>query len=160
DRFIDSSLAYQGYAREVGGADVLEINRWAVASLLPDVVVLLDLTADEGLRRIRERAEQRRRSGRPRGPRPLRLGGADPGDEDWREQTASDRIESEDLAFHRRVADGYRRLAERDAERFVVINAAADSQTVTADVRDALRPWLPPPQAPRCEPPHTRPETG
>ncbi len=160
DRFIDSSLAYQGYARDVGGADVLEINRWAVANLLPDVVVLLDLAADEGLRRIRDRAEQRRHSGRPRGPRPLRLGGVDPGDEDWREQTTPDRVESEDLAFHRRVADGYRRLAERDSERFVVIDAAASSQTVASQVRVALRPWLAPPPAKPSEPSHTRPEAG
>ncbi|MDQ3538845.1 MAG: dTMP kinase [Actinomycetota bacterium] len=169
DRFIDSSLAYQGYAREVGGADVLEINRWAVANLLPDVVVLLDLAADEGMRRIRERAERHQHSGRPRGPRPLRLGGADPGEADWREQTAPDRVEREGLAFHRRVADGYRRLAERDAERFVVIDAAANSQTVASEVRSALRPWLPPsparpaqpPEAAKpTEPPQTRPEAG
>jgi dTMP kinase len=51
DRFLDSSLAYQGYARDLGPDDVFEINRWAIAGVLPDVVVLLDLDPAEGLRR-------------------------------------------------------------------------------------------------------------
>jgi dTMP kinase len=139
DRFIDSSLAYQGFARELGDADVFEINRWAVGGLLPDVVVLLDLPADEGQRRIRERARQRRahRSARDRGtgPQPLRLG-------DWRDQTAPDRLEAEDLDFHERVRRGYRELARRNS-RFVVVKADADADAVARQVRSALKPWLP-----------------
>jgi thymidylate kinase len=40
DRFLDSSLAYQGFARGLGDADIFEINRWAVGGRLPDVVVV------------------------------------------------------------------------------------------------------------------------
>lgn len=149
DRFIDSSLAYQGFARELGDHDVGEINRWAVEGVLPDVVVLLDLDADEGLRRIAERA--RRRSGMPKasGPRPLRLG------EDWRAQAAADRIESENPEFHRRVAAGYRELARRDRGRFIVVDGQADAGSVARQVRTALHPWLPlaDPQRPEDESP-------
>ena len=136
DRFIDSSLAYQGFARELGDADVFEINRWAVGGLLPDVVVLLDLAPDEGLRRVRERARRKRGPDRSAGPRPVRLS-------DWRDQGEPDRIEAEDLDFHRRVAQGYRELARRDRRRFVVVDADADALTVARQVRAALHPWLP-----------------
>jgi dTMP kinase len=144
DRFIDSSLAYQGFARELGDSDVLEINRWAVAGVIPDVVVLLDLDADEGLRRVRDRALQRSRS-RPDDTRPLRL------TEAWREQGASDRLEAENPEFHRRVAAGYRELARRDRGRFVIVDASADAATIARQIRVALHPWLSLPERPAAE---------
>ncbi len=145
DRFIDSSLAYQGFARELGDADVYEVNRWAVGGVLPDVVVLLDLAPDEGLRRVRARSDRRARAERARpGPRPVRLG------DDWRGQAAPDRLESEDLEFHERVARGYRELAKRDRGRFVVVSADADAGTVARSVRTALHPWIPLPPATRA----------
>ena len=144
DRYIDSSLAYQGFARELGEHDVLEVNRWAVEGLLPDVVVLLDLDSEEGLRRIRQRSMDRSRDREPRsdGATPLRLSA------DWRDQAGADRIEGESLEFHRRVAAGYRQLARRDKGRFVIVDAAADPHTVARQVRAALHPWinLPTPQ--------------
>ena len=144
DRFIDSSLAYQGFARELGEHDVLEVNRWAVEGLLPDVVVLLDLDSEEGLRRVRQRSRDRSRDRQTRsdGATPLRLSS------DWRDQSGADRIEGESLEFHRRVAAGYRQLARRDKGRFVIVDAAADAQTVARQVRTALHPWvnLPAPQ--------------
>ena len=136
DRFIDSSVAYQGFARELGEHDVLEINRWAVEGLFPDVVVLLDVDADEGLRRVHERANRTRGDGGA-----LRLG------QEWREQGAPDRIESLGAEFHRRVAAGYRELARRDVDRFVVIDGTADPETVATQVRECLAPWVSVPPA-------------
>ena len=52
DRFVDSSIAYQGVARGLGEDQVAELNRWATADLLPDLVVVLDVEPDEGLRRV------------------------------------------------------------------------------------------------------------
>ena len=135
DRFIDSSLAYQGVARDLGEDDVLEINRWAVEGVLPDVVVLLDLDAEEGLRRVRER-HLRQQQERNAGARTLRLGPS------WRDQGAADRLEQEGLEFHRKVATGYRRLAKRDRGRFVVIDATGAPDEVARQVRAALHPWL------------------
>ncbi|MDP8969114.1 MAG: dTMP kinase, partial [Actinomycetota bacterium] len=140
DRFLDSSLAYQGFARGLGDGDVLEINRWATGGLLPDVVVLLHLDPEEGLRRVAERARRRARDrsqGKARGGGSgalLSLG-----------QRGPDRIESQDVEFHRRVAEGYMQLAKRDRDRFVVIDASADAGTVARQVRSRLQAWLPPP---------------
>src|SRR5215212_3043744 len=78
DRYLDSSLAYQGAARGLGQGPVEEVNRFATGGLLPDLVVLLDLDPASGLRR---------RAGKP------------------------DRIEGQDLDFHRRVRQAFRDLA-------------------------------------------------
>ncbi|HJW35478.1 MAG TPA: dTMP kinase, partial [Actinomycetes bacterium] len=78
DRYLDSSLAYQGDARGLGRGPVEEVNRFATGGLLPDLVVLLDLDPASGLRR------------RAREP---------------------DRIEAQDLDFHRRVRDAFLDLA-------------------------------------------------
>ncbi|MBW3601997.1 MAG: dTMP kinase [Actinobacteria bacterium] len=56
DRYVDSSLVYQGQARGLGEADVAEVNRWATEGVLPDAVVLLDLDPEEGLRRAGRRS--------------------------------------------------------------------------------------------------------
>jgi len=54
DRFVDSSIVYQGAGRGLGEEQVAELNRWATDGLVPDLVVLLDVDADEGLRRVGE----------------------------------------------------------------------------------------------------------
>jgi dTMP kinase len=51
DRFVDSSVAYQGFARGVGEQDILTLNAWATDGLFADLVVLLNLEPEEGLRR-------------------------------------------------------------------------------------------------------------
>lgn len=56
DRYVDSSVAYQGAGRGLGEAQVAELNAWATGGLAPDLVVLLDVEADEGLRRAGEDA--------------------------------------------------------------------------------------------------------
>lgn len=125
DRYIDSSLAYQGFARALGESDIEEINHWATGGLWPDVVVLLTLAPEEGLRRVAAR------------------GG--PGARNWAEQSAPDRFEQEDIVFHQAVADGYRAIARRHRGRFVLIDATGDAAQVRARVRRALDSRLPPP---------------
>ncbi|MDQ3974119.1 MAG: dTMP kinase, partial [Actinomycetota bacterium] len=137
DRFVDSSLAYQGFARDLGHDDVREINRWATGGLLPDAVVLLHLDPEEGLRRVAERA--RRRAKQPRG-RARTARGLVPV-----EQSGPDRMETEDLEFHRRVAEGYLQLARDDRGRFIVVDASADAGTVARQVRTRLESLLPRP---------------
>jgi dTMP kinase len=105
DRFLDSSLAYQGGGRRLGRAPVEEVNRFATGGLLPDLVVLLDLDPAEGLAR---------RQGR------------------------RDRIEVEDLAFHRRVRDAFQDLAAGDPRRFAVVDAAGPVDQVAAQVLAAV----------------------
>jgi dTMP kinase len=132
DRYLDSSLAYQGFGRELGDDAVHEINRWAVGAVLPDAVVLLHLDVEEGLRRVAERA---RRAQREPGAVP-RI--APPG---------VDRIEREAVTFHRRVGEGYLTLARRDRGRYLVVDATGDAGTVARQVRSGLHAWLPLPPA-------------
>jgi dTMP kinase len=105
DRYLDSSLAYQGSGRGLGRAPVEEVNRFATGGLLPHLVVLLDLDPADGLARRRG---------------------------------ARDRIEVEDLAFHRRVRDAFRELAAGDPGRFAVVDAAGPVDRVAAEVLAAV----------------------
>jgi dTMP kinase len=109
DRYLDSSLAYQGGARGLGRGPVEEVNRFATGGLLPDLVVLLDLDPADGLAR------------RARDP---------------------DRIEAQDLGFHRRVREAFRELAAADPKRFAVVDAAAPVAEVAARVQAAVLPLL------------------
>jgi len=105
DRYLDSSLAYQGTGRGLGEQDVLSLNVWATQGLFPDLVILLHLEPDQGLSRI----------------------GGD-----------QDRIESEDVAFHAKVADAFLKIAEDHPERFRVIDASGPPDQVHARVQEEL----------------------
>lgn len=109
DRYLDSSLAYQGDARGLGRGPVEEVNRFATGGLLPDLVVLLDLDPADGLGR---------RAG------------------------ALDRIEAQDLGFHRRVRQAFCDLAAADPGRFAVVDAAAPVGKVADRVQAAVLPLL------------------
>ncbi|HZG70936.1 MAG TPA: dTMP kinase [Chondromyces sp.] len=94
DRFIDSSLAYQGFARGLGVEEVYQINQFAIGELLPDLTLLFDIRPEIGLERIRaNRSEE------------------------------MNRLDFEKLAFHQKVREGYLQLAERFPERIVKVNA-------------------------------------
>lgn len=115
DRFVDSSLAYQGAGRTLALDDVKRLSRWATEDLLPDLTVLLDIPPDVGLARAQERT-----------------GRAGP-----------DRLERETLAFHERVRAGFRALAESDPNRYLVLDATRDiddlAATIAGTVVTALR---------------------
>jgi dTMP kinase len=105
DRYLDSSLAYQGGARGLGRGPVEDVNRFATGGLLPDLVVLLDLDPAAGL---------------------------------GRQARDPDRIEAQDLDFHRRVRDAFRDLAAADPKRFAVVDASAPVPEVAAQVQAAV----------------------
>ncbi|MHB1042683.1 MAG: dTMP kinase [Eubacteriales bacterium] len=104
DRFLDSSLAYQGYGRGIDLSLIKEINGPAIGETLPDLVLVLDIPLEMGR---------------------LRLG---------RSGQGKDRIELEKMEFHRRVRDGYLKLAAGRAGRYRVIDAAGPPE----EVRDAI----------------------
>jgi dTMP kinase len=116
DRYLDSSLAYQGGARGLGLGPVTDVNRFATGGLLPDLVVLLDLDPAAGLRR---------RAGE------------------------LDRIEAQDLVFHRRVRQAFCDLAAADPGRFAVVAAAAPLPEVAARVQAAVLALLEGPGQPQ-----------
>jgi dTMP kinase len=111
DRYLDSSLAYQGHARGLGIDEVMQVNDWATGGMRPDLVVLLQLAVEEGLGRARQRK------------------GGD---------GHVDRLEAEALSFHEQVAHGFAALAQRSPERFIVIDADGDVDAVAARVRQAV----------------------
>lgn len=114
DRYLDSSLAYQGAGRGLGIEAVEAINQFATAGLLPDLTILLDLKPQVGLARIQKLRPQ-----------------------------AEDRMEQEQLAFHQRVYQGYHQLAQRDSQRIKVVDASQPIEVVTQAVIQILRRNLP-----------------
>lgn len=115
DRYLDSSIAYQGLARGLGEDDVLRLNVWATDELLPDVVVLLHVDARVGLERASEGNH--------------------------------DRMEQEDLAFHRKVGEAYLHLAREYPSRFTVVDASGEVGQIQGQIRTAILPFVRPESA-------------
>ena len=117
DRFSDSTRAYQGAGRGLA-ADLIErVDAIARGGLVPDMTVLLDVTAEEGLRRARGRNAAG--SGR------------------------ESRIDDEDVAFHRRVRSAFLRLAGDEPRRIWVVDASDDETAVARKVDALLKRVLP-----------------
>ena len=114
DRFIDSTVAYQGFARGLGSDDVNALNELAIAGCRPDRTVLLEVGVDWAA----DRARERQAADPPAAPR--------------------DRFESEGIEFQRTVADAFRSIAAAEPERFLVVDAEGDVQEVHERVRAAL----------------------
>lgn len=95
DRFVDSSLAYQGYARGIGMEEVASINRFATNDIEPDFTLYLDIEAAVGLERIHNGKESRQ----------------------------FDRLDQEKLEFHEKVREAYLKLVDLNPERITLIDA-------------------------------------
>ncbi|GAB2719146.1 dTMP kinase [Paenibacillus thermoaerophilus] len=109
DRFVDSSLAYQGYARGLGIDEVWQINRFAIQDAIPDLTLYFDLEPELGLKRIMENASRE-----------------------------INRLDLEAIDFHRRVREGYRLLAERYPERIFTIAADQPPEDVFRNVQEVI----------------------
>ena len=106
DRYVDSSLAYQGFARDLGIEEVYELNRVATRGLLPDLTFVLEVDPDTSAERV----------------------GLSP-----------DRIEREGRDFRQRVADGYRIVAGKYAERVVLLDGTLPPDELHEEIRGRLR---------------------
>lgn len=105
DRYLDSSVAYQGFARELGADDVRSISLWATEELLPDLTVLLDVDEDTGRDRLLEA------------------------------RTRYDRLEAEERDFHARVRAAYLEIAATEPTRFLVLDASTAIDELAAAIR-------------------------
>ncbi len=112
DRYLDSSVAYQGAGRVLDATEIRDLSLWATGGLLPDVTVLLDLDETVG----RER-----------------LDGA---------RTRYDRLEAEASDFHARVRSAYLELAAAEPERFLVLDATRPVDELAAAIRDRVSDLL------------------
>ena len=101
DRYIDSSLAYQGGARGIGIEEVLSINLFATEGSLPELTLLFDIEPEIGLRRIAKNTDRE-----------------------------INRLDLERLDFHRSVRTTYLDLAKKFPERIVVIDASQPLESV------------------------------
>jgi dTMP kinase len=106
DRYLDSSVAYQGAGRVLDAGEIRELSLWAAEGLLPDLTVLLDL--DQASARMRLDAAR----------------------------TRFDRLESERGEFHERVRRAFLTLAEAEPERFLVVDAALSRDEIATAIRD------------------------
>lgn len=114
DRYIDSSLAYQGVGRDLGIDDVKEINNFATNNLTPDLTLFFDLPPEVGLARIQKlRPDQ------------------------------EDRLEQENLTFHQKVYEGYQELVKRYPDRIQVVDASQTIPEVTAQSVKILKRKFP-----------------
>jgi dTMP kinase len=108
DRYLDSSIAYQGYGRRLDIGEITRTSLWATGGLVPDLTLLLDLPPEDGLRRARGRGGR------------------------------ADRLEAEAMEFHTRVRAGFRTLAQAAPARYAVIDAAGAPDQVADAVRLAV----------------------
>jgi len=109
DRYIDSSVAYQGVARGLGAERIRSVSEWAADGLVPDLTVLLDLDVTVGRARV----------------------AAARGD-------TFDRLESEAATFHETVRRAFLDAAAAEPARFLVVDAAAPTDDVQRAVRTAV----------------------
>jgi dTMP kinase len=112
DRYLDSSVAYQGAGRVLDSTEIRDLSLWAAEGLLPDLTVLLDL--DETVSRGR-------------------LDSA---------RTKYDRLEDEKQDFHARVRSSYLELAAAEPERFLVLQATDSVEHIAAQIQDRVSTLL------------------
>jgi dTMP kinase len=112
DRYLDSSVAYQGAGRVLGRDEVRDLSLWATEGLLPDLTVLLDL--DPGLARERLDADDK----------------------------PFDRLESERAAFHDSVREAFLALAAAEPGRFLVLDASRLPADLATDVQGRVQSLL------------------
>ena len=113
DRFLDSSLAYQGGARGLGMDEILEVNRYATEGQFPDITLFFDLDPSIGLQRIAANAGRE-----------------------------VNRLDLERMTFHEKVRASFQKLASLYPERYVTIDASQPLEKVVEDSLKAIKAKL------------------
>ena len=114
DRYLDSSIAYQGGGREIVEDAINEMNQFATEGFLPDLTIYFNLPVEEGLKRIaKNRAEDE-----------------------------VDRLDVETIDFHNRVHAAYQRLAKANPKRIKSVDATQSIDAVYQNVLEILQPYL------------------
>jgi dTMP kinase len=100
DRYIDSTLAYQGVARRMGMEGIQNLNEWITEDLYPDLTFLLEIPSRVGLKRMQKRSR------------------------------SADRMENQPDSFHEQVQEAYKTLAKIFSKRFVILNGADKPENI------------------------------
>ncbi len=109
DRFIDSSYAYQGYARGLGIENVKKVNEYVVEGYMPDLTIFIDLSPDKSFRRRNNKV------------------------------ILNDRLETEDLSFHMKVYEGYKEAERLSEGRIVSVVPCEDKMETFVKILNVLR---------------------
>ena len=112
DRFVDSSIAYQGYGRQIGADEVYANNAFAIENYMPVKTIFLNVSAETGLARIQAN------------------------------RAVLDRLDAESTDFHKRVFDGYQKVIAQYADRMIVVDASHDVDEVIAEVYSIVKGLL------------------
>lgn len=106
DRYIDSTVAYQGYGRGLDFGLIDRLNQIATGGLKPELTILFDIESEAGLARLHP--------------------------------SGHDRLEREAITFHHKVRNGYLEMAEKEPERWQIIDSARPMSAVQEDLRRIL----------------------
>jgi dTMP kinase len=117
DRFVDASIAYQGYGLEMPLADIQSINKFATGGLVPHRTYLIDLPPDVGRQRLEARMGKQ----------------ADP---------QLDRIEQKQISYHQRVREGFRRINNDNRDRILLIDGAQGEEDIFKVIKADLERLL------------------
>ncbi len=109
DRYLDSSLAYQGFARGIGMDKVYDMNLYATESLLPDLTLLICVSPEIGMNRIKQN-----------------------------QRGSLDRLEIEKMDFHKKVYNGYLEVQKKFPNRIVIVNGEASKEQVKKEALDIV----------------------
>lgn len=112
DRFMDSSVAYQGAGRGLGAERVKTLNRFAVAETMPDLTLFLDVPVEVARQRLQKRGE------------------------------ASDRIDLESTTFMERTRQGFLSLAAEEPDRFVIVDSTREKTVVQNEIREIIGRYI------------------
>lgn len=109
DRFLDSSLVYQGYTRGLGIEEVLDLNQYVIEDYMPDLTIYLDIDPEKGLERISKN------KGRE-----------------------VNRLDLEDIDFHNKVREGYKKLLSMYSDRIEEVDASASLEEVYKEIKNII----------------------
>jgi dTMP kinase len=132
DRFIDSTMAYQGYGRGVSRTLIKTVNDAVIQGFVPDLTVLLDIDPSEGLSRASEGTAGDAIEGHWQ--KSLALG--------TEEQPKGARVGGRDLAFHVKVREGYLALAKAEPQRWLVLDGRAAADEISSAIWERVEAAL------------------
>ena len=121
DRYIHSTIAYQSYAGKLPLTQVEQIITMSIGDVTPDLVILLDLDPSIGLTRARARSNE----------------------ESTQSESSFTRFEMQELEFHHNVRNGFLDMAQKQTDKFLIIDASQDAATVSRNTLNALEKRLP-----------------
>lgn len=128
DRFLSSTIAYQGAGGGIPEADIVAVGRVATRGRLPDLVLIFDVDGETAARRTRGVEAPKGRKKSAQAPAGVTL--------------FDDRIEQRGNDFHARVRESYLAQAKADPARHVVVDARPDPETVWNSLVSAVSAWL------------------